>query len=81
MAGQKDSGGVLMVDIGGALGSLLAPLASFLGGIFSSVMAFIVFLIILLIAAFFITSKLNPLHLTVPKLKAAKIKWNPLAAR
>ena len=64
-----------MVDIGGALGSLLAPLASFLGGIFSSVMAFIVFLIILLIAAFFITSKLNPLHLTVPKLKAAKIKW------
>ena len=64
-----------MVDIGGALGSLFTPLASFLGGILSSLVSFIVFVIIALVAAFFITSRLNPLRLTVPALKAAKIKW------
>jgi len=64
-----------MVDIGGAIGSLFAPLGSFLGGIFSSLVSVIIFIIISLIAAFFITSRLNPFHLTVESLRAAKIKW------
>ena len=74
MAGQKDSGGVLMVDIGGALGSLFTPLASFLGGLLSSLITLVISGVLLLIAAFFITSKLNPIHLTGPNLKATKIK-------
>lgn len=64
-----------MVDIGGALGSLFTPLASFLGGLFSSVITFIISAVILLIAAFFVTSRLNPLRLTLDSLRASKIKW------
>ena len=64
-----------MVDIGGALGSLFTPLASFLGGLLSSLITLVISGVLLLIAAFFITSKLNPLHLTVPNLRAAGIKW------
>ena len=64
-----------MVDIGGALGSLFTPLASFLGGLFSSVITFIISAVVLLIAAFFVTSRLNPLRLTPDSLRASKIKW------
>ena len=64
-----------MVDIGGALGSLFTPLASFLGGLFSSVITFIISAVVLLIAAFFVTSRLNPLRLTLDSLRASKIKW------
>lgn len=75
MVGQKDTGGVVMVDIGGALGSLFTPLAAFLGGILSALFWVAALGILTLIAAFFISSKINPLRLSPDALRAAGIKW------